>query len=196
MESDQMKEITEKLEQGVKDLLLIAFKKSDATPAMGNNSWQKNFGKQVFELADAKLHSINLTASNGEQPPRVDLRTRKVEAESVAYTVCQHYGLDTSDYSLGYVTSGKELAGVTNSLETIRKTAAEIIKTIDGHIAEIQKTQESKKEVHTLTPTVGEKESTEKNSITEKLEKCKTEAVSRNQSNEKTAPSKNKELER
>ena len=67
------------------------------------------------------------------------------EAESIAYTVCQHYGLDTSDYSFGYVagwSAGRELAELKSSLETIRSTAAEIINSIDEHIAELQKTQE------------------------------------------------------
>jgi len=60
----------------------------------------------IHEIAHAKLHDIDLNAPEDEQKPRVDRRTREVEAESVAYTVCQHYGLDTSDYSFGYVAGG------------------------------------------------------------------------------------------
>ena len=74
--------------------------------------------------------------------------TSTFEAESVAYTVCQHYGLDTSDYSFGYVagwSSGRELAELKMSLETIRATAAEIINSIDGHFAELQKEREAAK---------------------------------------------------
>ncbi len=96
----------------------------------------------IHEIAHAKLHDIDLNAPKDEQQPRVDRRTREVEAESVAYTVCQHYGLDTSDYSFGYVagwSSNRELAELKSSLETIRSTAAEIINSIDGHIAELQK---------------------------------------------------------
>ena len=99
----------------------------------------------IHEIAHAKLHDIDLNAPKEEQKPRVDRRTREVEAESVAYTVCQHYGLDTSDYSFGYVagwSSGKELAELRGSLETIRNTAAEMINAIDGHFAELQKTQD------------------------------------------------------
>ena len=99
----------------------------------------------IHEIAHAKLHDIDLNAPKEEQKPRVDRRTREVEAESVAYTVCQHYGLDTSDYSFGYVagwSSGKELAELRGSLETIRNTAAEMINAIDGHFAELQKAQE------------------------------------------------------
>ena len=98
----------------------------------------------IHEIAHAKLHDIDLNAPKDEQP-RVDRRTREVEAESVAYTVCQHYGLDTSDYSFGYVagwSSGRELSELKSSLETIRSAAAEIINSIDGHIAELQKEQE------------------------------------------------------
>lgn len=98
----------------------------------------------IHEIAHAKLHDIDLNAPKDEQQPRVDRRTREVEAESVAYTVCQHYGLDTSDYSFGYVagwSSGRELAELKGSLETIRSTAAEIINSIDEHIAQIQRSR-------------------------------------------------------
>ena len=102
----------------------------------------------IHEIAHAKLHDIDLNAPKDEQQPRVDRRTREVEAESVAYTVCQHYGLDTSDYSFGYVagwSSGRELAELKSSLETIRSAAADIINSIDGHIAELQKQREVEK---------------------------------------------------
>lgn len=65
----------------------------------------------IHEIAHAKLHDIDLNAPKDEQQPRVDRRTREVEAESVAYTVCQHYGLDTSDYSFGYVAGWSSGAG-------------------------------------------------------------------------------------
>jgi antirestriction protein ArdC len=109
----------------------------------------QNLKTLIHEIAHAKLHDIDLTAPKEEQQNRPDRRTREVEAESIAYTVCQHYGLDTSDYSFGYVagwSSGKELAELKSSLETIRSTAAEIINSIDTHMAEIQKEQEVKQE--------------------------------------------------
>ena len=110
----------------------------------------------IHEIAHAKLHDIDLNAPKDEQP-RADRSTREVEAESVAYTVCQHYGLDTSDYSFGYVagwSSGRELAELKSSLETIRTAAAEIINSIDEHIAEIQKAQD--KEQTAEQPTTAE----------------------------------------
>ena len=99
----------------------------------------------IHEIAHTKLHDIDLNAPENEQQPRVDRRTREVEAESVAYTVCQHYGLDTSDYSFGYVagwSSGRELSELKNSLETIRSAAAEIINSIDETLAELSKAQD------------------------------------------------------
>ena len=100
----------------------------------------------IHEIAHAKLHDIDLNAFAEERANRPDKRTREVEAESVAYTVCQHYGLDTSDYSFGYVagwSSGREMSELKSSLETIRKAAAEIIDSIDTHLAEIQKEREA-----------------------------------------------------
>ena len=96
----------------------------------------------IHEIAHAKLHDIDPNAPKEEQAGRPDRRTREVQAESVAYAVCQHYGLDTSDYSFGYVagwSSGRELDELKSSLETIRSTAAEIINSIDEHLQEFQK---------------------------------------------------------
>ena len=113
----------------------------------------------IHEIAHAKLHDIDLNAPKDEQP-RVDRRTREVEAESVAYTVCQHYGLDTSDYSFGYVagwSSGRELSELKSSLETIRSAAAEIINSIDANLAELQKAQDKEQTAGQEQPTREEK---------------------------------------
>lgn len=69
-----------------------------------------------------------------------DRRTKEVEAESVAYAVCQYYGIETADNSFGYIASwskGRDLAELRSSLETINKTSAALIDTIDRHFAEI-----------------------------------------------------------
>lgn len=93
----------------------------------------------IHEIAHAKLHDIDLNAP--EQAERPDRSTREVQAESVAYTVCQHFGLDTSDYSFGYVagwSSGRDIKELKASLETIRTAASELISEIEGHFAELQ----------------------------------------------------------
>lgn len=100
----------------------------------------------IHEIAHAKLHAIDPEAPATEQANRPDSRTREVQAESVAYAVCAHYGLDTSDYSFGYVagwSSGRELKELKASLETIRATAHELITTIDGHLAELQQQRQN-----------------------------------------------------
>ena len=64
------------------------------------------------------------------------------EAESIAYTVCQHFGIDTSDYSFGYIagwSSGKDMKELKSSLDTIRRTSSELIKGIEGQLQEIQR---------------------------------------------------------
>ena len=103
----------------------------------------------IHEIAHSKLHAIDPEAPAIEQADRPDSRTREVQAESVAYAVCQHYGLDTSDYSFGYVagwSSGKDLKELKASLETIRATAHELITTIDGHLAQLQKERQAQLE--------------------------------------------------
>ena len=103
----------------------------------------------IHEIAHAMLHAIDKDTPATEQADRPDRRTREVQAESVAYAVCQHYGLDTSDYSFGYVagwSSGRELSELKASLETIRKAANELIIDIDGHLAQLQQEREAKQE--------------------------------------------------
>ena len=107
----------------------------------------QNVKTAIHEIAHATLHDIDKDA-----PERPDRRTREIEAESIAYAVCQHYGLDTSDYSFGYIagwSNGRELSELKGSLETIHTTAAKLIETIDRHLAEIQKQQEHTAEQET-----------------------------------------------
>lgn len=92
----------------------------------------------LHELSHAKLHDKNVGIEKDNLP---DVRTKEVEAESVAYTVCQHYGIDTSDYSFGYIvgwSSGKKLEELKSSMNIIRTTASEIIKGIDKEISFMQ----------------------------------------------------------
>ena len=107
----------------------------------------------IHEIAHAKLHDVDLNAPLEEQN-RVDRRSREVQAESVAYTVCQHFGLDTSDYSFGYVagwSSGKETTELKASLETIQATAKELITEIEGHFTELQQQRQTEQEQETKT---------------------------------------------
>lgn len=100
----------------------------------------------IHEVSHAKMHDIDLAAPDAQRPDR---RTREVQAESVAFMVCQHFGLDTSDYSFGYVagwSSGKEMTELKSSLEVIQNTAKELISEIEGHFAALQKQRETEQE--------------------------------------------------
>ena len=87
----------------------------------------------IHEVSHAKLHAPKEGAAP-EETRSEQRSSREVEAESVAYVVCQHFGIDTSDYSFGYVAGwsrGKDLTQLRASLERIRDTAVELIDSID-----------------------------------------------------------------
>lgn len=69
-----------------------------------------------------------------------DRRTKEVEAESVAYAVCQYYGIETAENSFGYIahwSQSRDLPELRASLETINKTSADLINDIDRHLQEL-----------------------------------------------------------
>lgn len=95
----------------------------------------------VHEIAHARLHDREMMKEHGIEK---DQMTREVEAESVAYTVCQHFGIDTSDYSFAYVaswSSSMEMKELRASMDTIRHTAAEFIDELTEQI-QLQREQQ------------------------------------------------------
>ena len=107
----------------------------------------------IHEVAHAKLHDREQNQDIDAVLDK-DRNTKEVEAESVAYTVCQHFGIDTSDYSFGYIagwSSDRDMKELKSSLDTIRKTASELITGIEDRLAELQKDrvveQEQKQEL-------------------------------------------------
>ena len=102
----------------------------------------------IHEVAHAKLHSREREKETDISEHK-DRNTKEVEAESVAYTVCQHFGIDTSDYSFGYIagwSSGKEMAELKSSLDTIRRTASELISGIETQLQELKKERVTEQE--------------------------------------------------
>lgn len=92
----------------------------------------------IHEITHADLHSEPHLLLEEKK----DRKTKEVEAESVAFAVCSHFGIDTSDYSFAYVaswSSTKELQELKNSLDTIQKQAAELINKIDSNFKELLK---------------------------------------------------------
>lgn len=84
----------------------------------------------LHEMAHQKLHDKD----NVPEAKDISRNGKEVEAESVAYVVCQHYGINTSDYSFSYVagwSEGKETPELKASLDKIRQTASEFIYQID-----------------------------------------------------------------
>ena len=104
----------------------------------------------IHEIAHAMLHDKDLKKADLEKPK--DRATEEVEAESIAYTVCQHFGVDTSDYSFSYVASwgsGKDLPELKSSLETIRSTASELITQISDKYLGLDKDKSQEKTAET-----------------------------------------------
>ena len=97
----------------------------------------------VHETAHSMLHDKEV--NKDILAPAKDRNTKEVEAESIAYTVCQHFGIDTSEYSFGYIagwSSGHDMRELKSSLDTIRRTASELITGIEGQLRELQRDRE------------------------------------------------------
>lgn len=114
-----------------------------------NMSESQTLKTMVHEVAHFMLHNKEINRDDLIEEPAKDRNTKEVEAESVAYTVCQHFGIDTSDYSFGYIagwSSGKDMKELKSSLDTIRKTASELITGIEGALRELQLNREMEQE--------------------------------------------------
>ena len=96
----------------------------------------------LHEASHQTLHSKEVMDSAGEKKSK---NQKETEAESVAYVVCQHYGIDTSDYSFPYVatwSADKEVPEIKESLDTIRRTASELIVKIDEKVQTLSTVKE------------------------------------------------------
>ena len=93
----------------------------------------------IHEVTHAMLHDQEMLQEQGIEKDRL---TKEVEAESVAYTVCQHFGLDSSEYSFPYIagwSSGKEMKELRASMDTIRKTAGDFIEDMTEQLRSLKK---------------------------------------------------------
>ncbi len=111
-----------------------------------NMSESQTLKTMIHEVAHSKLHSKEVEQ---DEQMRKDRNTKEVEAESVAYTVCQHFGIDTSDYSFGYIagwSSGRDTKELRSSMDTIRRTASELITGIEEQLQELQRNREVSQE--------------------------------------------------
>lgn len=88
------------------------------------------------ETAHARIHGGD-TDKSREQ--------KEVEAESIAYVVCGHFGLDTSDYTFGYVATWagrQDINLLKQSMQTISQTAKAIITDVERALEEPELTVE------------------------------------------------------
>ena len=109
---------------------------ADAEARAAESDWRhldENEFEWRLEVAE-DLEAVKIVEKNR--------RTEEVEAESVSYAVCQYFGIQTGENSFGYIAAwskGKELKELKASLETINKTASDLISDINGYYMEICK---------------------------------------------------------
>ena len=107
----------------------------------------QNVKTLIHEMAHQKLHAVE----NIDKDLKLSRSAKEVEAESIAYVICQHYGIDTSEYSFAYLagwSDGKDTPELKASLDRIRKASNEMINEIDSHIAEINLELQSEQDNH------------------------------------------------
>lgn len=111
-----------------------------------NMSESQTLKTMIHEVAHSKLHSKEVEQ---DEQMKKDRNTKEVEAESIAYTVCQHFGVDSSDYSFGYIagwSSGRDTKELRYSMDTIRRTASELITGMEEQLQELQRDREVSQE--------------------------------------------------
>lgn len=100
----------------------------------------------LHEIAHARLHS------KASDIPKVDKKQKEVEAESVAYIITNYYGIDSSDYSFGYVagwSAEQELEVLQQSIKTIQNEANQLIQELDQVFKELELENKQQKECDT-----------------------------------------------
>ena len=131
----------ENIENGVKEYYHI----SENRIAINNGmSKAQTIKTAIHEIAYSILHKELTEETN------LSKNTKEIEAESVSYIVCNHFNIDTSDYSFGYIDSwseNKELQELKNSLEIIKNTSSELIENIENALTETLKLQNVKENI-------------------------------------------------
>ena len=111
----------------------------------------------IHEMTHQHLHSKDPKEMSPEEP-RLTRNAKEVEAESVAYTVAQHYGIETSDYSFAYIagwSAGKDTPELKASLDRIRTASDELITGIDTQLQILQKEKIAELDAQPAKPDIG-----------------------------------------
>ena len=118
-------------------------------------SEQHTLKTMIHEVTHAKFHSPEkLKAAMGEGNKGLTRNEIEVQAESTAFVVCDHFGLDTSDYSIPYIMSwgeDKKLTPLTNSLDAILTASSEVIDAMETHLWVDMGIDEAYKHIETET---------------------------------------------
>ena len=110
-------------------------------------------GMNQYQTLKTEIHEVAHSILHQKASEFISKEQKEFEAESVAYIVCQNYGVDTSDYTFAYLSSwtnkGERITDFENSLKTITNTAREIIKKIDKELSQELTIKENKVEERT-----------------------------------------------
>ena len=100
-----------------------------------------------LQMLKTMVHEIaHATLGHGSKEDKWDRQTKEVQAESVAYWVTQMIGLDTSEYSFGYISGwskDKEISELKESLDVIKQTADKISSSIEEKVRELRSEKEA-----------------------------------------------------
>lgn len=106
----------------------------------------------IHAIAHSIVHSNeNLDQLKQKENIEFSKSEREVQAESIAYIVSSHLGIDTSDYSFPYVatwglsTEPSDLENVKQNLKCIKSTSFDLISKIDTYMEQLQAQQEQNK---------------------------------------------------
>lgn len=151
----------------------------------------------IHEISHAMLHSNEQMKKDKEAGIHKNAQTREVEAESVAFVVCKHFKIDTSEYSFGYIagwSEGKEMDELKGSMQTIKDTSSEIINRLEGGLRALDFVKEKPEEVKTEGKTNSQEEKPEKKkSVKEKIQKNKEKIKNSSSPDKKKEVSKGEE---
>lgn len=106
-------------------------------------SEQQTLKTLFHEMAHSELHTLDKLLENP-----LSRSTKELQAESVAFVVSNHYGLDTSEYSFGYLASWAEdkegLTDLEGQIKIVQKEANNLITKIDSVLEKYQNKEVTK----------------------------------------------------
>lgn len=108
-------------------------------------------GMSELQTIKTMIHEIaHATLGHGGKDDKWDRETKEVQAESVAYWVTQMVGLDTSDYSFGYISGwskDREVTELKENLDLIKTTADKISADLERELSKnVEQTEDLKPE--------------------------------------------------